>query len=191
MGTRMFTAEELHTLGVPHDHAAKTAVADFHVVNGSWNETRRCVFADAGTFWAVDYERGLTEHQDVVNHGWGPAVEATEVAPVRIPTLTWVPADASVQADPAVDIWIVDVLHTAGRFQFSYREDELDLALERLHERRELHPDAVVRLVRMTTTYTVVDPEQALSAIIPAISTSGTMPTGRACARAGDRPEES
>jgi len=154
----MFTAEELHALGVPHDLADEAAVADFHVSNGSWNETRRCVFADAGTFWAVDYERGLTEHQDVVNYGWRPTVEAIEVRPVRVPTRTWVPADDTVEAEPAVDVWIVEVPHPAGRFRFSYRDDEYHLAKERLRERQERHPDRGVRLVRMTTTYTVVEP---------------------------------
>jgi hypothetical protein len=159
VGTRTFTAAELHVLGVPHGPAQQVVAADFHVSNGRSAERRRCVFADRGVFWAVDYDRALTEHRDVVDHGWGATVEATEMVPVRVPTRTWVPADAGVEADPAVDVWIVDVLHAVGRFRFSYRDDELDLAKDRLRERRERHPDAEVRLVRMTTTYTVVDPD--------------------------------
>ncbi|WP_060880407.1 hypothetical protein [Streptomyces scabiei] len=160
MGTRIFTAAELHVLGVPLDLSRQTVAADFHVLNGRESERRRCVFADRDAYWAVDYDRPFTERQGVVDHGWGSTVEATEVVPVRIPTRAWVPVGAGVEADPAVDVWIVEVLHSAGRFRFSYRDDEYDLAQDRLRERRERHPDAEVRLVRMTTTYTVVEVDE-------------------------------
>ncbi|MFG2210993.1 hypothetical protein [Streptomyces sp. NPDC048638] len=76
-----------------------------------------------------------------------------------MPTTAWVPAEAELEAAPAVDAWIVEVRHPVGRFRFSYRDDEYDLALDRLRERRRNHPSAEVRLVRMTTTYTVVSPD--------------------------------
>ncbi|MFJ6753236.1 hypothetical protein ACIQNI_34450 [Streptomyces sp. NPDC091266] len=156
MKTRTFTIEEIRALGVPHDLPQHVAVADVHVSNGRWAETRRCIFQHDDAFWAVDYDRPLTEHQDIVDHGWGRCVVATRVVPARVPITTWVPADAGVEAAPAVDAWIVEVRHPAGRFRFSYRDDEYDLAQERLGDRQRRHPDAEVRLVRMTITYTVV-----------------------------------
>ncbi|WP_189969633.1 hypothetical protein [Streptomyces violascens] len=94
-----------------------------------------------------------------MDHGWGRYVDVTQVVPARVPTTTWVPADTELEAEPAVDVWIVEVRHPVGRFRFSYRDDEYDLAQERLDERRRGHSDAEVRLVRMTTTYTVVSPD--------------------------------
>ncbi|MCX4826737.1 hypothetical protein OG883_44655 [Streptomyces sp. NBC_01142] len=159
MNTRTFTVEELRAVGVPHDLPEHAAVADFHVSNGCWAETRRCVFRHEGAFWAVDYDQPLTE-QGVVDHGWDRSVEATRVVSARVPTTMWVPADAGVEAEPAVDAWIAEVRHPAtGRFRFSYRDDEYELAKERVHERRRHSPEAEVRLVRMTITYTVVSPD--------------------------------
>ncbi|KOU43246.1 hypothetical protein [Streptomyces sp. WM6378] len=109
MSTRTFTVEELDALGVPHDLPEQAAVADFHVTNGRWAERRRCILTRAGAFWAVDYARPLPGGQDVVDHGWGRCVEATQVVPARVTTTTWVPADTELEAEPAVDVWIVEV----------------------------------------------------------------------------------
>ncbi|MEW1760554.1 hypothetical protein AB0393_29080 [Streptomyces cyaneofuscatus] len=159
MNTRTFTVEELRAVGVPHNLPEHAAVADIHVSNGRWTETRRCVFRHEDAFWSVAYDRPLTEHRDVADHGWGRSVEATRVVPARVPTTLWVPADAGVEAEPPVDAWIAEVHHPAlGRLRFSYRDDEYELAKERVHERRRHCPEAEVRLVRMTITYTVISP---------------------------------
>jgi hypothetical protein len=86
MSARTFTRDQLASIGVPYEvdafKGAAVELADEHVSEGRWLETRRMVFRapDDGKAYAVEYDRGLTENQwcSPFEHR-GDTVEAVEV----------------------------------------------------------------------------------------------------------------
>lgn len=59
-------------------------VADEHIDSTRWTEVRRMVFESHGKLWAVDYERGLTEYQEVDPFNDYPRVIALQVEPYQV-----------------------------------------------------------------------------------------------------------
>lgn len=67
-------------LGNPRD----AVVADEPISMNRWTEVRQLVFAFEGELWAVHYEVGLTEDQDVEPFEYDPEdVEAWRVEPYQ------------------------------------------------------------------------------------------------------------
>jgi hypothetical protein len=93
--TRTFTVAELEEIGVPRDLTEELAVADEQVSSGRWSETRRCLFRHDGRVWALYYQQGLTEYQEVDNFGWDDTVTATAVEEQQVTVTKWVPVVAN------------------------------------------------------------------------------------------------
>lgn len=93
--TRTFTIDELEEIGVPFDLADDIEVADEAVGSGRWNETRRILFRHDGDIWAVRYDVGLTEEQEVepFHRAKEGMVTATAMEQREITVTKWMPIE--------------------------------------------------------------------------------------------------
>jgi hypothetical protein len=97
MPRRTFTRDDLAALGLPLDDPDDVRFhgdihADELVRLLEHTQLRRCVFdAPDGRTYAIEYEAPLGAGGHVVDHGWGPAVDAVEVRLRPVAVMQWKP----------------------------------------------------------------------------------------------------
>lgn len=98
--TRVFTREELETMGIPFSWDAEPGKAaeqlhEEQIDTRRWVSVHEVVFRapDDGRVWSVCYERGLTESQDDTDPwNYEDTITATETEPHEVTVTVWRPA---------------------------------------------------------------------------------------------------
>lgn len=90
--TRTFSVEELEEIGVPFDLAEEEEVSRELVSSERWSEVYRLLFRYEGRVWAVEYEVGATEHQEVPAFRY-PVVTATAMEEREVTVKRWLPVE--------------------------------------------------------------------------------------------------
>ncbi|MFF8412867.1 hypothetical protein [Streptomyces omiyaensis] len=112
MPIRLFTIDELATLGVPPDDPEDVEYSDILQADEpgeilKYTQQRTCVFAapDDGVTYAVTYEAPIDAGDFEVgdgmpeNHGWYGNVEAVAVEQRPVTVYRWLPVDETTEAD--------------------------------------------------------------------------------------------
>lgn len=104
MGTRVYTPEELDSIGVPfetYDEPVDGFATELHreqVDTRRWVSVHQLVFRapDDGKAYRVCYEQGLTEHQDGLDPwDYQKTIEAQEVELRPVTVQRWFPVEDS------------------------------------------------------------------------------------------------
>lgn len=90
--TRTFTVAELEEIGVPFDLPDEIEVSRTLVDTERWSSVYELLFRHDGRVWAVDYEVGATEHQEVELFRYDP-VTATAMEQREVTVTRWLPVE--------------------------------------------------------------------------------------------------
>lgn len=88
--TRTFTVAELAAIGAPFDLPDGVEVSRELIDTERWSTVHRLLFRHDGHVWAVTYEQGATEHQEVPEFRYDP-VTATLMEQREVTVTRWLP----------------------------------------------------------------------------------------------------